>query len=99
MTQEMRSKIKQVKKQHVGGNMDGNTAHPMHVSTTDLEILAGGGEEALGRRGHVIPTLREERSNIINGPITQQSQSQLLRAVVHKAELHDGRTRDCSFTG
>lgn len=43
ITQEMRAEIKQVKKQHVGGNMEGNTACPKHVSTTDSEILAGGG--------------------------------------------------------
>lgn len=44
ITQEMRSEIKQVKKQHVEGDMEGNTARPKHVSTTDLEILAVGGK-------------------------------------------------------
>lgn len=97
ITQEMRSEIKQVKKQHVEGNMEGNTACPKHVSTTDSEILAGG-REALGRRGHVIPTLRESSSNIINGPVTQQSQSRCSELFDHKTELGDGRTRDCSFT-
>lgn len=80
MTQEMRSEIKQVKKQHVGAIW---TEIPlvlsMYLQLTQKYLLGGG--EALGRRGHAIPSLREEKSNIINGPITQQSQPQLLRAV------------------
>lgn len=97
MTQEMRSEIKQVKKQHVGAIW---TEIPlvlsMYLQLTWKYLLVGKkhwGEEVmrfphLGKRG---PTESMDPSPNRANP----SCSELFD---YKAELHEGRTRDCSFT-